>query len=355
MDNVVTRRHRAVQKGENNSGGVPPTIAGAAVAAAVMVGIFIGSRNLSNFDVALVGYAVATIFLAYGITYRAVIWSRSPAARRYLVGGMRALFLPGKATQPRLSGPKTVINTLLLQRFIAKRSNARWLAHQGMFWGVILATAMTFPLTFGWLHFRAVPGTESGYWIYAMGIKVGKIDALSMLGWMMFRGLDVAAVLVIGGSAYFLYKRVSERHQNKINIGKDLMPLVALLAISITGLALTVSSTLMAGLFYRPLAFIHMVVVVLTLLWIPFGKFFHTVQRPAMIGAHLHKQSQLEAKGALTCRKCGEPLEGVGFVGDLQATMGELGLTYGGWIETCPRCKRIERGVKYREQVKAGF
>lgn len=352
MDNILTRRTRPL---DGSGDGLPPTIAGVAVAAAVMVGIFFGSRNLSNFDVALVGYAVATIFLAFGITYRAVIWSRSPAARRYLVGGMKALLLPGKATRPKLAGPKTVINTLLLQRFIAQRSNARWLAHQGMFWGVILATAMTFPLTFGWIHFRAVPGTESGYWIYAMGIKAAKIDAFSLLGWMMFRGLDVAAVLVIAGSGYFFVKRIRERNQNKINFSKDLMPLVALLAISVTGLALTVSSVALAGLFYRPLAFIHMVVVVLTLLWIPFGKFFHTVQRPAMIGAHLHKQGQLETKGALTCRTCGEALEGVGFVQDLQATMGELGLDYGGWVETCPRCKRIERGARYREQVKAGF
>lgn len=332
-----------------------PVIIGAGAALLVIAGIFVGSRNLSNFDIALMGYAVATVFLAFGVAYRTAIWARSPAARRYLTGGIRALLLPGKAVKPRLVGPKTIVSTLLLQRFIAKRSNARWLAHQGMFWGVVLATAMTFPLTFGWIHFRAVEGTASGYWVYTLGIRTAQIDALSMLGWMMFHGLDVAAVLVIGGSAFFLHKRLAERHTNKISIAKDLMPLVSLIGISVTGLALTVSSLMMGGAFYRQLAFIHMCTVVLTLMWIPFGKFFHTIQRPAMIGSQLYKQAELQTKGALACSQCGEPVEGVGFVNDLQATMGDLGLAYAGWIETCPRCKRVARGAQYRQQVKAGF
>lgn len=352
MDGTIT--HTDAPGGARRAG-LSPNVAGAGAAALVTGAIFLGSRNLANFDVALVGYAVATIFLAFGVTYRSVIWARSPAARRYLVAGMKALLLPGKATRPRLAGPRTLLNTLLLQRFIAKRSNARWLAHQAMFWGVVLATAMTFPLTFGWLHFRAVPGTASGYWVYAMGVRVAGIDAFSVIGWMMFRGLDLAAVLVIAGAGVFLYKRLAERSTNKINFSKDLLPLLALLAISVTGLALSVSSMAFGGLFYRPLALVHMVVVVLTLVWIPFGKFFHTIQRPAMIGVHLHKQSGLGQRGAFACRCCGEPLEGAAFVEDLQATMGELGLAYGGWIETCPRCKRIERGAQYRRQVKAGF
>ncbi|MGQ0679299.1 MAG: MFS transporter [Actinomycetota bacterium] len=332
-----------------------PLLAAVVAACLVTAGIFLGSGNLVNFDVALVGYAVATVFLAVGVAYRVTIWAQSPAARRYLSGGMRALLLPGKSSIPKLSGPRTIVSTLLLQRFIARRSTGRWLAHQGLFWGVVLATAMTFPLTFGWIHFRAVEGTDSGYWIHLLGVRTIRLDALSLLGWMVFHGLDVAALLVIAGSVYFLRKRLADRRINKVNFAKDLLPLIALLAISITGLALTVSSVFLAGAYYRPLAFIHMVCVVLTLVWIPFGKFFHTVQRPAMIGAHLHKQARLEQLGTFACQSCGEPIEGAGFVSDLQATMGELGLEYPGWVETCPRCKRIGRGAHYRSRVKAGF
>lgn len=335
----------------NNRGALA---AGAATALLLTAAILLGSRNLDNFDVALLGYALGTIFLGFGIAYRTVLWAQSPAARRYMVRGWKALVKPGPDL-PKMEIPRTLVSTLLLQRFIAERSNARWLAHQGLFWGVISATLITFPLTFGFIHFRAVQGTESLYWIYMNGIRTIKIDALGVVGWMMFHGLILSAVLVIGGGAWFLHRRWTERGNNLTRFGRDLMPLIALMAISVTGLLLTVSSALMGGFAYQPLAFIHMCTVVLTLVWIPFGKFFHTVQRPAMIGVHLHKQSALASEGAHRCPSCGAEVEGAVFISDLQKTMTELGLDYGGWIETCPACKRIARGAQYRADVKAGF
>jgi putative Ca2+/H+ antiporter (TMEM165/GDT1 family) len=44
--------------------------------------IYLGSRSLRTFDAALVGYATATIFLAFGVAYRYVVWVRSPPAMR---------------------------------------------------------------------------------------------------------------------------------------------------------------------------------------------------------------------------------------------------------------------------------
>ncbi|CAN5741303.1 hypothetical protein BH23ACT12_BH23ACT12_15330 [soil metagenome] len=331
-----------------------PPAAGAAAALILTGAILAGSRNLDNFDVALLGYAIGTIFLGFGIAYRTVLWAQSPAARRYLARGWKALVKPGPDL-PKSAAPKTIVSTLLLQRFIAERSTARWLAHQGLFWGVISATLITFPLTFGFIHFRAVAQTESLYWIYINGVRTIKIDALGIIGWLMFHGLNFSAVLVIAGGVWFLHKRWAERGNNLTRFGRDLLPLIALIAISVTGLLLTVSSALMAGFAYQPLAFIHMCTVVLTLVWIPFGKFFHTIQRPAMIGVHLHKQASLAAGGSLNCRRCGAELEGAVFVSDLQRTMGELGLDYAGWVETCPACKRIARGASYRTDVKAGF
>lgn len=329
-------------------------LAGTGAALAVTVAIFMGSRYLVNFDVALLGYSLATIFLAFGATYRLVIWSGSPAARRYLARGWKALLKPGPDT-PMTAAPKAVVSTLLLQRFIAERSTPRWLAHQGMFWGVLTATMITFPLTFGWIHFRAVEGSARGYWIYVMGMRTVQIDALGISGWLAFHGLNFSAVLVIAGGGWFLHHRWATRSNNLTQFGRDLMPLIALMAISITGLMLTVSASFMGGFAYPALAFIHMVTVVLTLLWIPFGKFFHTLQRPATIGVHLHKQAALASGGVRECRSCGAPIEGEVFLNDLQETMGELGLNYGAWTETCPACKRIARGAQYRRDVKAGF
>lgn len=328
--------------------------AGGASALLLAVAILAGSRNLANFDVALLGYALGTIFLGFGVAYRTVVWAQSPAARRYLARGWKALVRPGP-NLPKSEIPRTLVSTLLLQRFIAERSTARWLAHQGLFWGVLSASLITFPLTFGWIHFRAVAGAESAYWIYVNGVRTVQIDALGIAGWLMFHGLNFSAVLVIGGGAWFLHKRWTERGNNLTRFGRDLLPLICLMAISITGLLLTVSSALLDGLAYHPLALLHMCTVVLTLVWIPFGKFFHTVQRPAMIGVHLHKQASLSSGGALQCRCCGAGIDGAVFVGDLQKTMSELGLDYAGWIETCPACKRIARGARYLADVKAGF
>lgn len=332
----------------------PAALAATGAALAVTAGIVVGSRNLVNFDVALLGYSLATIFLAFGATYRLVVWSGSPAARRYLIRGWSAMLRPGPGA-PRAAAPRAVLSTLLLQRFIAQRSTPRWLAHQGLFWGVLTATMITFPLTFGWIHFRAVEGSARNYWIHVLGVRTVQIDALGITGWLAFHGLNFSAVLVIGGAAWFLRHRWVTRGNNLTRLGRDLMPLIALIAISVTGLMLTASASFFGGLAYQPLAFIHMVTVVLTLLWIPFGKFFHTLQRPAMVGVHLHKEASRATGGVRECRSCGAPIEGGVFLDDLQKTMGELGLNYGAWTETCPACKRIARGAQYRRDVKAGF
>jgi hypothetical protein len=54
--------------------------------------IYAGSRGLRYFDAALVGYATATVFLAFGVTYRYATWVSSPPARRYLCRGWQAFF-----------------------------------------------------------------------------------------------------------------------------------------------------------------------------------------------------------------------------------------------------------------------
>jgi hypothetical protein len=69
-----------------------PSLAGGIAAAAVAVVIYLGSRGLRYFDAALVGYATATVFLAFGVVYRYAVWVSSPPARRYLRRGWQAFF-----------------------------------------------------------------------------------------------------------------------------------------------------------------------------------------------------------------------------------------------------------------------
>jgi hypothetical protein len=251
--------------------------------------------------------------------------------------------------------PRALITNLALQTFIFRRSPGRWLAHQALFWGVVLAAAITFPLTFGWIAFEAA-GAGSRYQVVVWGVRTITFEPVTWLGWLIFHGLDVAAVLVLAGCGFFLWRRFRDREASTgQRFGYDFLPLVALVAISMTGLLLTLSSALLDGEGYEFLAIIHMATVVLTLVFIPFGKFFHVIQRPASLGVEVYKQTSIEREGVFSCRRCGEPLEATTFVKDLQTTMGELGLRYEEWIETCPRCKRVLRGEAYLRNVKRGF
>lgn len=341
----------SISKGPSSVRAVAIAAAGATFLAVV---VYLGSGGLANFDSSLIGYATATIFLAFGVTYRYVMWVQSPPTAGYFSRGWQAFFSWSNFRRFPTLIPKALFSYLGLQTFIAKRGKGRWLAHQSLFWGVVLASAVTFPLTFGWIRFSAT--AAGAYRLKVLGMRMMTFDPLSFFGWAVFHILDLAAVLVLAGCSYFVWRRFRDREATTgQRFGYDFLPLVALIAISVTGLLLTFSSVLLEGRDYDFLAILHMSVVVLTLVFIPFGKFFHVIQRPASIGVDTYKRTSIEREGVFNCVRCGEPLEAVAFVRDLEATMDELDLEFGPWIETCPRCKRLARGEAYLQDVKEGY
>jgi hypothetical protein len=334
--------------------GVRASVAGAVAAIVLTALVFAGSNALRNFDAALIGYAAATIVLAFGVVYRYAIWVQTPPTRRYLVKGWRAFFSLRNFRRFPSMVPRGIVGYLGLQTFIRRRGTARWAAHQALFWGVVIATLMTFTLAWGWIHFEATETQR--YEMFVFNVKVMTFAPLTWWAWIVFHVLDIAAVLVLVGCAYFLWRRVRDREATTgQRLGYDFLPLVALVAISVTGLLLTFSSALLEGAGYEFLAILHMGVVVLSLIFIPFGKFFHVIQRPATLGVHMYKRTSQEHEGVVECVRCGAPLEGAAFVQNLQETMDELGLRYRDLVQTCPRCKRLERGKAYLEHVKRGF
>lgn len=352
---MARRSPTTARAGDRSAVDVPASVAGAVAGLLTAGAIYLGSSGLRTFDAALVGYATATIFLSFGVVYRYVLWVRSPPAMLYLRRGWGSFLSFRNFRRFPMLVPRALVTNLALQTFIARRGRGRWLAHQAVFWGVVLATLITFPLTFGWISFEAA-GSGSRYQIVIWGFRTIMFEPVTWLGWLVFHALDVAAVLVLGGCAFFLWRRFRDREVTTgQRFGYDFLPLVALVAISVTGLLLTLSSALLEGEGYEFLAIIHMATVVLTLVFIPFGKFFHVIQRPASLGVEVYKRTSIEREGVFSCRRCGEPLEGVTYIRDLQSTMGELGLRYGEWIETCPRCKRVLRGEAYLRDVKRGF
>ena len=101
--------------------------------------------------------------------------------------------------------------------------------------------------------------------------------------------------------------------------------------------------------------------VVLWLLSLPFGKFFHIIQRPASIGVTLYQQVNQDVdhyrpeagtpKGA--CARCGNEFPSAQFVTDLKGVINDLGQDYTMNDEQvtlqnfCPTCKRVMRGESY--------
>ncbi|MEV0368313.1 MFS transporter [Streptomyces sp. NPDC050636] len=311
---------------------------------------------LRNFDSALLPYAVATVFLAFGVTYRYTVWVSAPAARRLLRQGWRSLLSQENFRKAPTALPRMLATYLGFQKFLGARSYARWAAHQLVFWGCLLAAVITFPLTWGWFTFTSASGPGPGYEMRIWGFTVLGFDSAGFLGWALFHGLDLAAVLVIAGAGYFLWRRMRDRAAvTGQRFAYDIVPLLALLVISVTGLLLTFSSIFLHGGGYEFLAVLHMVSVVFTLIYIPFGKFFHIVQRPAAVGMQLFKYTARQDEKLFTCRRCHELIDTAPYVENLRDTMRDLHLDFDEWAEYCPRCKRILRGGAYLAQVKRGF
>jgi hypothetical protein len=83
----------------------------------------------------------------------------------------------------------------------------------------------------------------------------------------------------------------------------------------------------MKGYAYDFLAILHAVTVIFTLLWLPFGKFFHIFQRPAQLGVSFYKDVGARTEPA-RCRRCRHPFTSRMHAEDLIAVERELGYRY---------------------------
>jgi hypothetical protein len=218
--------------------------------------------------------------------------------------------------------------------------------HQCLFWGCLLAAAITFPLVFGWIHFGSALNDQMTYVTYVFGFPVASFRIRTVVSWLLFHGLDIAAVLVLAGITLALWRRMRDRGAQALqSFTRDLLPLAMLFAISITGLALTASTLWLRGIFYEFLSLFHTVTVVAALLFLPFGKFFHIFQRPAQLGVKLY-QEEGELGEAALCARCGERFASRMHVDDLKQTLPQLGFDHrleesgGNWQDVCPPCKR---------------
>jgi NNP family nitrate/nitrite transporter-like MFS transporter len=312
----------------------------------LVAAIVVGSRNLQNFDPALVAYTFAIIFTTWGVVYHYNVWLRKPPTRVYWERG-RQLFRQQGVLRGLTRVAALATRYLLGQGFIRQRSRSRWAMHQLIFWGCILAMLITFPLVFGWISFRTLASDQMTYVVHVYGFPTLRFGVHSLIAELLFHGLDIAAFLVLSGIFLSLWRRMRDRGAQAVqNFAMDFFPIILLFAISVTGLALTVSQLWLRGQFYSFLSILHAVVVIAALLYLPFGKFFHIFQRPAQLGVKLYQRAGQSDEGA-RCARCGQRFASRMHIDDLKRVLPQLGFDYrlagpaGTWQELCPACKRI--------------
>lgn len=343
-----------------------PSVGLSAAATLVLVAlIYVGSGRLRNFDAALIGYAVTLVVTFAALVYRYTLWITKPPTWRYFKAGWSGFLSWKNFRRYTVLIPIAWWTDIFAQTFIRRRSTLRWVMHLCIFWGVVLSLLITVPLTFGWIHFTLVEPHDYRLWLFGVPTIVFPLE--TPLAFAAFHALDFTAVLLLVGLAIALWRRATDAGLVSVQrFGFDLLPLILLFAISVTGLALTASSLLWEGRFYWFISLTHQVTVVAWLLTLPFGKFFHIIERPASIGVSLYQRVNEDRERdtygePAACPRCGLALPSRQFVSDLKATLGDLGQNYDlgerlGWLQDyCPACKRVLRAQAYFGAMKDRF
>jgi hypothetical protein len=280
------------------------------------------------------------------------MWLQRPPTRMYWRRGWQMFLAPRLLGTHLRQFARRVFVEFAANRFIFRRRTLRGLAHWLIMWGCLLAAAITFPLVWGWVHFETVSGHLELYRAFVFGFAVGDFPVRSWEAFVIFHGLVWASLLVIAGVMLAFRRRMIDHGAIAVQqFGMDLLPLIALFAISVTGLMLTASYTWMHGYAYAFLAILHAITVIFTLLWLPFGKFFHIFQRPAQLGVAFYREAGATGDAAV-CARCGGRFASRMHVDDLKQVERELGIRYEGmrgdgagaggthYQDVCPPCRR---------------
>jgi len=311
----------------------------------LILAILIGSRGLRDFDPALVSYAGASVFAAFGLGYRYAMWLRRPPTRVYWFRGWQIFLKPKDLPRNIAHLSEIFVKNFVLQRFIDRRSHLRWTAHWFLAWGCLLAAAVTFPLSFGWVRFETARDSQQIYHAFVFGIPAGSFALNTFTAEVAFNVLNVSAIMVLVGVFFALWRRGRDHGAiTTQQFANDLLPLILLFAISVTGLFLTASTHLMQGRHYVFLSQLHAVTVILTLLYLPFGKFFHIFQRPAQLGVDFYKRAGSEGSPAL-CGRCHQPYGSRLHMEDLKQVQAALSIKFTladgtHYQDVCPNCRR---------------
>ena len=263
--------------------------------------IVLGSRNLAHFDAALVGYTFATLVrdLRDHLPLRDVAAAaadadvlapragRSSSGRGCLRRNLLELWSAARARGRRQPVHLPARPVRAGSPTAASCGAASWRRPSPSRWSGAGSTS------------RPCPATSTATAPSCSASRPSDSAIESAVGFIVFHGLVWASLLVHRGRDARLPPADARPRRGGAAAVRRGHPAAALLfAISVTGLLLTVSYTWMKGYAYDFLAILHAVTVIFTLLWLPFGKFFHVFQRPAQLGVASTRTAEQRAEQA---------------------------------------------------------
>lgn len=256
----------------------------------------IGTRMFTHIDLNLYGYVVGTFVFIAGFCYRYISWAERPPTKVFIKKGLKLLF--------RKSTPKTSADHLVIYNFIRNRGIYRWTQHILIGGGCIIASFVTFPLVFGWMYFTME--LNGFYTIVFMGIDVMQVKADGFMTFFFFNALNLTSFMVITGASMAIYRRIKNMQARaEQTYFYDFLPLHLLLFVSVTGLTLPFVNIFLAGAGHPVLSLIHEFSVIVTLIYIPFGKLAHFPFRPVSVFARNYREYYME-KDPFECKICGD-------------------------------------------------
>ena len=232
----------------------------------LVASIVVGSRKLQNFDPALVIYTFATIFATWGVVYHYRVWLDKPPTRVYWERGWQLFREAGvfRGTVRLLRVATTHLSRANLSfsnvpdcaggctrccsgdACSRLRSPSRW--------------------SLAGSRFNRCPRTKKRTSSCSTVFPCKRFDLHTLIAELLFHGLDVSAILVLGGIGLSLWRRFRDRGAQAVqSFALDFLPIILLFAISVTGLALTVSQNWLRGESYSFLAILHAITVIAAL------------------------------------------------------------------------------------------
>ncbi|ADU31186.1 hypothetical protein [Evansella cellulosilytica] len=282
--------------------------------------MWIGTGQFAKIDLMLSGYMVASYIFFIGMTVRLTSWAMRPATREVLKRSFKNMKTKKRQKRNFKSILKTLFDNIILQKYIFKRGIYRGIQHWLIAWGCIGSLAITFGLTFGWMHFRLVDATT--YQMVVFGIPAIEMHPDGFLASMIFEGLNITATMLLIGVIMAIVRRIGNKDLQVTQRAEfDLLPLYLLLAMTATGLFLTVSYKLLGGWMHPELQLLHQVTTVMFLVYFPFGKLFHLPIRPMAAAVPMNYQEEVGVD-TKKCSGCGEQYSNDDQIADVQSILG---------------------------------